>query len=165
MSESASGPPRDHDPSGVWPANGWVLHLDRRAPSQPRDRRAGLVLIVDDTSDTRELYAFYLDHVGFSVSAVADGETAVAAAVEMEPDVIVMDLSMPNLDGIAATQRLRLLPRTRNVPVILLTGFPRKAIERGALEAGVDVFLTKPCLPEDLVAHVRRVMESKGRAT
>ena len=100
----------------------------------------------------------YLDHVGFSVRTVADGEVALAAAVEMQPDVIVMDLSMPHLDGITATQRLRLLPRTRNVPVILLTGYPQKAIERRALEAGVDVFLTKPCLPEDLEAHVRCII-------
>jgi len=123
------------------------------------------VLIVDDSPDTRELYATYRDHAGFSVRTVADGEAALAAAVEMQPDVIVMDLSMPKLDGITATQRLRLLPRTRNVPVILLTGFSQKAFERGALERGVDVFLTKPCLPEDLEAHVRRVMESKGRTT
>ena len=85
--------------------------------------------------------------------------------MEIQPDVIVMDLTMPNLDGITATQRLRLLPRTRNVPVILLTSYPQKATERRALEAGVDVFLTKPCLPEDLEAHVRHVMESKSRTT
>ena len=123
--------------------------------------RAGLVLIVDDSHDARELYATYLDHVGFSVRVVADGEAALAAAVELQPDVIVMDLSMPHLDGITATRRLRLVPRTRNIPVIMLTGYPQKAIERGALEAGVDVFLTKPCLPEDLEAHVRRLLESK----
>ena len=110
-------------------------------------------------------YGIHLDHAGFSVRTVADGEVALAAAVELQPDVIVMDLSMPHLDGITATQRLRLLPRTRNVPVILLTGYPQKATERRALEAGVDVFLTKPCLPEELEAHVRRILESKGRTT
>jgi two-component system, cell cycle response regulator DivK len=165
VSGSASGPTRDNDPRRIGRASPWVPQLDRRAPSQPGDRRAGLVLIVDDSSDARELYAMYLDHVGFSVRTVADGEAALAAAVEMQPDVIVMDLSMPYLDGITATRHLRLLPRTRNVPVILLTGYPQKAIERGALEAGVDVFLTKPCLPEYLEAHVRRVMESKHRTT
>jgi len=71
-----------------------------------------------------------------------------------------MDLTMPHLDGITAMQRIRKHPRTRNTPVILLTGHPQKAIERGALEAGVDVFLTKPCLPEDLETHVRRLVGS-----
>ena len=107
----------------------------------------------------------YLNHVGFSVRAVADGQAGIDAAVELRTDVIVMGLSMPQVDGITATQRLRLHPRTRDVPVILLTGFPQKAIERGAREAGVDVFLTKPCLPEDLEAHVRRLMESKRGTT
>jgi CheY-like chemotaxis protein len=72
-----------------------------------------------------------------------------------------MDLSMPEVDGITATQRIRRHPRTRNIPVILLTGYPQKAIQRGALEAGVNVFLTKPCLPEDIELHVRRLLESK----
>ena len=165
MTESAAARSRDDDPQRIWGARRLTPQPERGATSPPRSRRAGVVLIVDDSSDARELYATYLDHVGFSVRAVADGQAALAAAVEMQPDVIVMDLSMPNLDGITATQRLRLLPRTRNVPVILLTGYPQKAIERGALAAGVDVFLTKPCLPEYLEAHVRRVMESKHRAT
>ena len=84
------------------------------------------MLIVDDSHDARELYAMYFDHVGYSVRAVADGQAAIDAAVEMQPDVIVMDLSMPQVDGITATERLRQHPRTRDVPVILLTGFRRK---------------------------------------
>ena len=158
MTESAAARSRDDDPRRIRPPQ-----PERGATSPPRSRRAGVVLIVDDSTDARELYATYLNYAGFSVRAVADGQAALAAAVEIQPDVIVMDLSMPNLDGITATQRLRLLPRTRNVPVILLTGFPQKATERGALEAGVDVVLTKPCLPEDLEANVRRVMESRRR--
>ena len=74
-----------------------------------------------------------------------------------------MDLTMPRLDGLAAAQELRRLPRTRHIPIILLTGYPATAIDRGALDADVDVFLTKPCLPEDLETHVRRLLESKGR--
>ena len=125
------------------------------------------VLLADDHTIVRQGVRLCLEAMGdIEVIAEAeDGQTAFQLATQLKPDVAVMDLSMPNLDGITATQRLRLLPRTRNVPVILLTGYPQKAIERGALEAGVDVFLTKPCLPEDLEVHVRRVMESKGRTT
>jgi CheY-like chemotaxis protein len=165
MTDLAKAPSDEDDPQRIWGARRLTPQPERGATSPPRSHRAGVVLIVDDSSDARELYSTYLDHVGFSVRAVADGQAALDAAVEMQPDVIVMDLSMPNLDGIAATQRLRLLPRTRHVPVILLTGFPQKAIERGALAAGVDVFLTKPGLPEYLEAHVRRVMESKHHTT
>ena len=127
-------------------------------PSVSRARRA-VVLIVDDSRDARELYGLYLSHQGFSVKLASNGVEAVNAAIALRPDVIVMDLSMPYLDGIAATQRLKAHPWTKNIPVILLTGYPYKAIHQGALEGGVDVFLTKPCLPEDLERHVRDVLE------
>jgi CheY-like chemotaxis protein len=128
---------------------------------RPSARRAGLVLIADDTRDARELYGLYLSHQGFSVELASDGAAAVDAAIKLRPDVIVMDLSMPILDGIAATERLKANPRTRHIPVILLTGYPYKAIQQGALEGGVDVFLTKPCLPEDLEGHVRRLLSGR----
>jgi two-component system, cell cycle response regulator DivK len=69
--------------------------------------------------------------------------------------VIVMDLAMPGLNGITATHRLKQHPRTRRIPVIVLTGYAFRAIEQGALEAGADVFLTKPCLPEELELTIR----------
>ena len=86
---------------------------------------------------------------------------AVNIAIQVTPDVIVMDLSMPELDGISATQQIRQHPQIRHIPVILLTGYPHKAIERGALEAGVDMCLTKPCLPEDLEAQIRQVNQPR----
>jgi CheY-like chemotaxis protein len=131
---------------------------DDRIPL-PRARRGSLVLIADDTPDVRELYGLHLSHVGFSVELAADGFAAVDAAIRLRPDVIVMDLSMPGLDGIAATQHLKSHRHTRHIPVILLTGYPYRAIQQRALERGVDVFLTKPCLPEDLEGHVRRVLQ------
>jgi two-component system, cell cycle response regulator DivK len=131
-------------------------------PSMPLSDRAGVVLIVDDSSDARELYGVYLSHQGFSVVLAADGASAVNTAIRLQPDLVVMDLSMPYLDGIAATQHLKAHPRTHNIPVILLTGYPSRAIERGALEGGVDVFLTKPCLPEDLERHVRGLLKQSS---
>jgi two-component system, cell cycle response regulator DivK len=122
------------------------------------------VLIADDTEDVRDLYAQYLTAMGFRVATARDGEAAVYAAENTRPDVVVMDLAMPRLDGIAAIRQLKANPRTRHVPVILLTGYPYKAIEQGALEAGADAFLTKPCLPEDLEAHVNRLVEDSRRA-
>jgi len=122
------------------------------------------VLIADDTRDARELYGLCLSHHGFSVELASDGVAAVDVAIQLQPDVIVMDLAMPKLDGITATQRLKAHPRTRDIPVILLTGYAYKAVQQGALKGGVDVFLTKPCLPEDLETHVRLLLEAKQRS-
>ena len=124
-----------------------------------RRRSAPVVLIVDDTRDTRELYGVYFTSCGFRVVTADDGESAVRVASEQRPDVVIMDLAMPRLDGIVATQRIKQDRRTRRARIIILTGYPFKAIERGALESGADKFLTKPCLPEDLEHHVRDLLK------
>jgi len=138
-------------------------NTDPHDSPKPRARRGGVVLIVDDSQDEREMYSTYFRVYGFTAYTSEDGAAGVAMALRLVPDVIVMDLTMPRLDGLAAAQELRRLPRTRHIPIILLTGYPATAIDRGALDADVDVFLTKPCLPEDLETHVRRLLESKGR--
>lgn len=129
-------------------------------PEQPARlrRRGALVLIVDDAAQTRELYAEYLTFRGLGVVDAADAETGLALARTLDPDVIVMDLAMPRLNGIVATQRLKHDPHTRRIPVIVLTGYAFRAIEQGALEAGAAAFLTKPCLPEDLETRIRELL-------
>lgn len=122
------------------------------------------VLIVDDTPDVRQMYGEYLSARGFRVTTAKDAETGIATAVHNRPDVIVMDLSMPRIDGITAIRHLKSDTRTRRVPVILLTGYPYKAIEGGALEAGASVFMTKPCLPEDLERQVKRLLGRRRSA-
>ena len=126
-------------------------------------RRAGLVLIVDDSLHTRELYTEYLTFRGLGVITAPDGEAGLALALAMRPDVIVMDLAMPGLNGIAVTNRLKQHPRTRRIPVVVLTGYAFRAIQQGALEAGADAFLTKPCLPEDLERSVRELLGRSRR--
>lgn len=123
-------------------------HSRKRSPS---------LLIADDTKGARELYAEYFGARGFTVVTANDGATAVQAAVDHKPDVIVMDLAMPQFDGITAIRRIKADARSRPSRVILLTGYPQAAVERGALEAGAELFLTKPCLPEVLHRHVNRV--------
>jgi two-component system, cell cycle response regulator DivK len=129
-----------------------------RPEQPPHARSAGVILIVDDTADTRELYGMYFRSRGYIARTAHDGMSGIEAALRLRPDVIVMDLSMPGLDGIAATRRLKREPRTRHIPLIILTGYPMRAIQDGALEAGAEGFLTKPCLPEDLEQHVRRLL-------
>jgi two-component system cell cycle response regulator DivK len=131
-------------------------------PAPQASRRGhGLVLIADDTFDTRELYEVYLTHRGYSVQTVVDGEAAVETAAVAQPDVILMDLSMPRLDGVGATRQLKQDSRTRHIPIIVWTAYPHKTIERDAMAAGADLFVAKPCLPDELENHLRRLM---GRA-
>jgi two-component system, cell cycle response regulator DivK len=137
--------------------------LQRLRRRSPRTRLLGRVLIVDDSADTRDLYSTYLDHCGYQVLTAPDGDVGIDLAVRLKPDVIVMDLAMPRINGISATHHLKHHPRTRRVPVVLLTGYAFRAIQQGALEMGVDVFLTKPCLPEDLEVHVRRLIAGRSR--
>jgi CheY-like chemotaxis protein len=118
------------------------------------------VLIVDDNSDTRELYSLYFRNRGYAVRTAHDGLQGVERALALRPDVVVMDLSMPALDGMAATRRLRGDPRTRALPILILTGYPARAIQNRVLEAGADMFVTKPCLPEDLEVQVRRLLDA-----
>lgn len=133
------------------------VHVARSA-ARNDSRGRGLVLIADDTFDTRELYEVYLSARGFTVRTVVDGAAALDAAVIALPDVIVMDLSMPRLDGVTATRQLKQNPRTKRIPVIIWTAYPHRAVQQGALEAGADTFLMKPCLPEELEAHVSRLI-------
>ncbi|HET7342435.1 MAG TPA: response regulator [Methylomirabilota bacterium] len=123
-----------------------------------KPHRRALILIVDDIGDVRELYAQYFNALGYRVVTAHDGATGFSAALLHRPDVIVMDLAMPRVDGVTAIKNLKAEPRTRKMPVILLTGYAHRAIEQGGLEAGAAVFLTKPCLPEDLEQHVRSLL-------
>jgi len=131
-------------------------------PDAARDRT--VVLIVDDTADGRDIYSLYLQHQGFTVLTARDGNEGVEVAREHQPDVIIMDLAMARLDGIAATKRLKRDARTRRAPVIILTAFPEKPVQQRAMEAGASVFLIKPCLPDVLEQHIRRLIPARPAA-
>jgi CheY-like chemotaxis protein len=118
-----------------------------------------LVLVVDDYQDAREMYAEYLSFSGFRVAEAANGLEALEKAFELRPDFILMDLSLPGLDGWAATRQLKDDDRTKDIPVVALTGHALAGASDGARQAGCDAFVTKPCLPDELVLEVKRVLE------
>jgi two-component system, cell cycle response regulator DivK len=120
--------------------------------------RLPLVLVVDDYQDAREMYAECLGACGFSVVEAETGDEAVAKAFELLPDVIVMDLSLPGMDGWTATRTIKTDSRTHAIPVVALTGLGRTDAPAAARAAGCDAFLIKPCLPDAMVATVRKVM-------
>lgn len=116
------------------------------------------VLLVDDYPDAREMYSEYLKFSGFDVVEAANGLEALQRAVDHSPDIILMDLSLPVMDGWEATRRLKADPRTASIPVVALTGHALSGTNEGAVKAGCDAFVTKPCLPEDLVQEIRSVL-------
>ena len=121
-----------------------------------------LVLLVDDYPDAREMYAEYLDFSGFDVLEAANGMEALQRAADGQPDIILMDLSLPVMDGWEATRRLKADKRTQEIPVVALTGHALAGISEGAKKAGCDGFVTKPCLPEDLVKEIRKVLDQQS---
>jgi two-component system, cell cycle response regulator DivK len=124
-----------------------------------QDREPPLVLLVDDFQDNREMYAMYLGHSGFRVAEAANGQEALELAFALVPDLIVMDLSLPGLDGWEATRRLKADARTKNIPVLALTSHALEGYSKGARDAGCDGFVTKPCLPENLASEIRAILD------
>ena len=125
----------------------------------PDTSRKALVLVVDDFADNREMYSEYLAFSGYDVIEARNGKEALEAAHDRQPDIIIMDLSLPVMDGWEATRRLKADDRTRRIPVVALTGHALAGHSKGAREAGCDSFLAKPCLPDQLVAEIRRMLE------
>ena len=122
------------------------------------------VLLVDDYPDAREMYSEYLEFCGFEVVEAENGMEALQRAIDENPDIILMDLSLPVMDGWEATRRLKANARTKDIPVVALTGHALAGHSKGAREAGCDSFLAKPCLPDQLVAEIKRMLQS-GEAT
>ena len=127
-------------------------------------KRGPLILVVDDYEDAREMYAEYLRFCGFRVAEARNGNEALEQAFALMPDLILMDLSLPGMDGWEATRQLKSDERTRNIPVVALTGHALAGASEGAKRAGCDSFVTKPCLPDDLVVEVRRMLNTVRNA-
>jgi two-component system, cell cycle response regulator DivK len=123
------------------------------------------VLVVDDYPDAREMYREYLEYCGFEVVEASNGAEALQRALDTTPDIILMDLALPVMDGWEATRRLKADQRTVGIPVVALTGHALAGISEGAKKAGCDAFVTKPCLPEDLVKEIRRILDCEPAST
>jgi CheY-like chemotaxis protein len=118
------------------------------------------VLLAEDFEDARELYRDYLQFSGFDVETATNGRDAIARALELQPDLILMDASMPVLDGWQATRQLKANPATMHIPVLALTAHAFDDARREARAVGCDGFVTKPCLPDDLVVKVKAALDN-----
>ena len=122
----------------------------------PEDGDSPLILVVDDLADNRELYAEYLAFAGYRVAVANDGHEALAKALELQPDAVLMDLSLPGIDGWEVTRRLRQEESTKGMLIIGLSGHAVYATE--AKLSGCDTFMAKPCLPETVADEIRRAL-------
>jgi CheY-like chemotaxis protein len=120
--------------------------------------RAARILIVEDDPDSRRLLGSLMGRLGYDCRLAYDGQCALDLVADEPPDLILMDLMMPVLDGIEATRRLKADDRTRSIPVVALTGNATPAGEKAAHTAGVDAFLTKPVVFHELVARVKAML-------
>ncbi|MEU1120374.1 MULTISPECIES: response regulator [unclassified Streptomyces] len=118
----------------------------------------GRVLVVDDNKVIRQLIRVNLELEGFEVVTAADGVECLDVVDEVQPDVVTLDVVMPRLDGLRTAARLRSDPRTRHLPIVVISACTQYEVESG-LEVGVDAFLAKPFEPNELVRVVRQLLE------
>ena len=116
------------------------------------------ILVVEDDADNRRIVVKVLTVEGYEVLEAIDGRSALATARKEHPDLIIMDLAMPGLDGWQAASQLKSDPKVADIPIIALTAFAMRGDEEKAREAGCDGYLSKPCRPQAIRDVVRRYL-------
>jgi two-component system, cell cycle response regulator DivK len=128
------------------------------SPAKAR-REKPLILLVEDCEDNRDMYAAFLTRRGFEIAEAVDGQQAIERSTTLRPDLVVMDLSLPDMDGTQAIRALRADDRTKDLPIIVVSG----AVQDGEVSGlGWDAFIAKPCPPDLLVAEIRRLITAAG---
>ena len=122
--------------------------------------RGELILVADDDGDVRELVVFRLERAGYRVVTAADGQEAVEVALERSPDVCVIDVMMPKLDGYQVTERLRASPGFAEVPIVLLTASVEDAAVSRGFEVGASDYIKKPFGPHELLERIAAALGS-----
>lgn len=133
------------------------------APDSSRSDAPPSVLLVDDEPDLLELLQYSLEAAGFRVRTARDGAEALALATEAPPDVFVLDIMMPRMDGLVLTERLREDGRLRLTPILMLTARTEERDEIAGLDAGADDYLPKPVSPRLLVSRVKALLRRGER--
>jgi two-component system, cell cycle response regulator DivK len=120
-----------------------------------------LILVVDDYSDVRQMYTRFLTLSGFEVEQAAAGSEALEKCLLLQPELIILDVAMPGMDGWEVIRRLKADARTRSALVVVVTGAAYGTGLKKAKEAGCDAYLVKPCLPETLLGVVRSLLSRR----
>jgi two-component system cell cycle response regulator DivK len=115
-------------------------------------------LVVEDQEDNRQILRDLLGNAGFDLIEAENGEQALAAVVNRRPDLILMDIQLPILDGYETTRRIRANPEMKNIPIIAVTSYALAGDDAKALAAGCNAYVTKPFSPRALLAKVREYL-------
>jgi two-component system cell cycle response regulator DivK len=116
------------------------------------------ILVVEDTEDNRQILRDLLSHAGFELVEAGDGESGVALAAETNPDLILMDMQLPIVDGYEAARRIKANPALKQTPIIAVTSYALAGDEEKARAAGCDAYVAKPYSPRQLLAKVRELL-------
>ena len=127
--------------------------------SAPKENGKAIILVVDRDQHIRELESHFLQQAGYAVGFEQDGDSAFLQALRVQPDIIVTEILVPGLDGLALCRRLKADARTRGIAVLV---FSILAAAGRAREAGADAFLLKPLVEHTLVAKVRELLEARA---
>ena len=118
------------------------------------------ILVVEDQEDNRQILRDLLGNAGYEMVEAENGEEALAAVAKQRPDLILMDIQLPVMDGYEATRRIKADPATKSIPIIVVTSYALSGDEDKARAAGCDAYVTKPYSPRQLLAKVREFLPS-----
>ena len=116
------------------------------------------ILVVEDQEDNRQILRDLLTNAGYEMTDAVNGEEALAEVAKQRPDLILMDIQLPIMDGYEATRRIRINPDLKSVPIIAVTSYALAGDESRALAAGCDAYVTKPFSPRQLLAKIREYL-------
>jgi CheY-like chemotaxis protein len=121
------------------------------------------ILIAEDERDIRELIAFTLQFAGYEVVSVVNGAEAIEKALEVKPDLVLMDVRMPKMTGYQACEVLKQRPETKDMPVVFLSAKGQESEIQEGLDVGAVDYILKPFAPDDLTEQVRRILAESGK--
>ena len=124
-----------------------------------------LILVVDDSADNVALISLFLQQQGYRVVTAGNGEDAIAIATQMIPNLILMDINLPALDGLGATRRIRENEALRDIPIVAITAFGTEGFQRAAYDVGVAGYLTKPLDLDRMHQLIARLLSPTGSGT
>ena len=125
----------------------------------------GNVLIIDDEKDLIELVRYNLEKEGYRVTSACDGESGLATAFQVMPDIVLIDLMLPGIDGLEVCQRLRSESKTAQIPILMLTAKSGETDRIVGLELGADDYVTKPFSPRELAARIKAILRRTSQSS
>ena len=117
------------------------------------------ILLVEDTEDNRQIVRDLMESAGYDLIEAEDGATGVAMAAEHRPDLILMDIQLPVMDGYEACRRIKAQPELRHIPIVAVTSYALSGDEAKTIEAGCDGYVAKPFSPRQLLAKINEFLE------